>query len=374
MKKIITLLIGFFLSVPAWSGKPIKLKPAPKVSFSSSQIANQVTRAYVGQARWQAANAVLLEEIARIDPGRGRLAIEAKRINVLPTFFSYQSNRLLLNSMESIEVKLDWIKQNHKLVQESLLRVTTSINPEQTLAEMLVKEDLVFIGEPHYQVQKSVERLVSFLSRMQPDRKIVVFSEFDPFPLALPVASHTSLQSYSSFYEGEVPTVTQTGEYNWYSKDFVKAMETLNIDVYGLEDPNLLKLGREEVESDVDLSVSPQIILMRNRHWARVMRYIMENVRKDFPDAMFIVYGGRGHFSQFIHASLPSFFPNEKFAVVGIDKEVSASVYGLYGMVDVPEAYQKVEIPTILGWKENIRRTMSRQIGFDYELIFPTKK
>ena len=286
--------------------------------------------------------------------------------------FSLQQNEAAWVATQSMLRKINWLRALPKQGKNLLKKVRGEAALER-LAQEASREKLVFLGEKHfcYNAHLVLLKFLDLLKQQNPNRRIVLFSEF----LFLPEEGTKNASSLASYYRrvqaGQVPKLTRSeiSMMQYAGLLFHHAVRS-GIDVYPLEDPVQYRLLEKELPKDGDLM--NRAIRARNKTWARVMRAKMAEIRQTNPDALFVVFAGMGHTSWAASGSLPKFFADEKSIVLEVSEEMPSRhnlLYPVWGKTD--PFFAPHEELTLYFWTGKNARQLGRQAGFDYALVAP---
>ena len=164
---------------------------------------------------------------------------------------------------------------------EDFERAQVQISHEQEedaawLAKQIPQDTLyLLVGETHgmTEVQPALNTLIRTLRAQQPERKIFLFTE---------LIFHESHRVVNEFYE------------KFFTE--ISSDEALNVPVIGLDMeitdlpiPMVGELGHSL--NAVDIWSTREGVRIRNNYWLKILK----KYRAENPDALFIVYGGKGH-------------------------------------------------------------------------------
>lgn len=290
-----------------------------------------------------------------------------------PNRFSIQNNRIVLSGAGNFLKKVEWLKAQPGQGQNALNQNTSS-DMMAVLAEKLSAEKLVFLGEAHFlaQIQQSVGELLWEIKKQNPNRRIVLLTEFFPLPAA-PAARQGA--SYFSYYRqpkgGELqslsPDLSQVKLY--YAENLFSFLLKKKFEIYPLEDIsqcNLL-IRAQGICPDMRGATSMLAVAERNKSWARIIETKMAEIRKTDPDALFIVYAGMMHTSWIIPYAMPKFFASENPVVVEFTWRESLSLNTLGAVWTIKHPFFRFYEPnSLFYWTGAQARQFGRQTGFDY--------
>ena len=273
----------------------------------------------------------------QLEPHLQRMPGLKKNRDIAPYLVS-QENRLLTQEMERLEEHV-WPQFLSKIDQLELAAATTPqvADPLRTIAEYLPSSvDMLFVGETHEfpEIQRTMPRLLALLREQQPNRKIILFTEFLPKGFV---------------WEGKIDP-----HFKWYT-DFAIAgfwdknyrtlwdhASQLDIPSVGLEPAHSCLEGdlcasfvrgdSERVKKkEITFDASLTGIKYRNENFLEVLR----TYRRMNPDALFVVYAGSRHVGYNQFASVSAQFEPEKTFVL----ELLPSVKRIAKKLHTREAY-----------------------------------
>ena len=289
------------------------------------------------------------------------------------TFSSLHNNRMLLACLRNLAANLAWLRTRKALLRHSL-QTEKSAPAWETLTTQLAQEKLIFIGEIHNYpaVQHAVGDLITLLTLQAPQRRVVVFTEFLDLPSWNPAPRDTRATYYRRIVPQEIlpKSPANDDKFLQYAPQLFLQLKKLGVDIYPLEDTVQQQVLARESGLDEDLSLLT--LTQRNKTWARVLESKMAEIRRTDPDALFVVYGGLGHTSWLMPASLPKFFANEHPAVVEItpnQPSAFSALHLLWGAYD--EFFHFRGVHTLHYWAGPQRRELAKRVGFDYAFIVP---
>ena len=348
---------------------------------------NTPTKAYLSQradAATKAKNDALLADIKRVLDSEPTIATNSLFQSLyqpmtIPSEFAVKNNQLLLQATKHFIEKVNWLKNRPGQGQPEL-GVVGGKDVAAKLAERLSSQKMIILGEMHYvdSIHSAVGDFLHELKRLNPKRRIVLFTEFIDLPaLAAPEGTTTasyyrrvSKEKLGKLAEQDPQLVVD------YAKPLFDSLIQGGIEVYPLEDRALYQMISKEQGPLFKAEASLRGIMLRNQSWVRVMESKIRQIRKTDPDTLFVVYAGLGHTSWVYPYSLPKFFANENPAVVAlsyvfpIGDEVLSGVwkesFSFYDM--------RFHFPTIHYWRGPDARELAKQTGFDYAWVLPWAK
>ena len=291
----------------------------------------------------------------------------------VPSAFAVKNNQMVLKATKYLLEKIQWLEKRPKQGRPQLQSLT---GPDAVLqlAEKLSGEKLILLGEMHYvkSIQNAVQDLVLELHRLQPERRIVVFTEFVDLPEHTAAPSATLDTYFRNLADEPLEKLGDEDLYLRveYAQPLLAALVRNGVEVYALEDRTLCDLIRREESPLPSEKNTARAIMYRNQTWARVMQRKMAEIRRTDPDALFIVYAGMGHTSWLVPYSMPKFFTKEKPAVVEISPLVPSRMNALAVTWGDRDPYFTPRKETALYyWSGPEARVFGQKTGFDYALI-----
>ena len=293
----------------------------------------------------------------------------------IPTFspFASRHNKLLLPALKNFVHKMQWMAAYPNQGHDALQKISSK-DAIAALAARLQQEKLVMLGEFHYltEVQEAMAELVLTLKRQNPQRRVVVFTEFMDLPETPLSISETTRTYFRPLAGASVPQVDakQIKEKGYAKKSFLKLLKN-QVEVYPLEDVTQFKLLWVESNGQLGALLS---MIQRNRTWARILENKMAEIRRTDPDALFIVYAGQGHTSWLMPYSLPKFFANEHPAVVEFALDGPQTFNSLFTVWGKDDPFFEIQsTPTLYYWNGADKRALASNSGFDYTLVLPSR-
>lgn len=320
----------------------------------------------------------LLRQIRQLLEQDTRLLSHAVFLNhylpvTVPSAFAVKNNQMVLKATQYLLEKIQWLEKRPKQGRPQLQSLT---GPDAVLqlAEKLSGEKMILLGEMHYvkSIQNAVQELVLELHRLQPERRMVVFTEFVDLPEQAAAPSATLDTYFRNLADEPFEKLGDEDLYLRveYAQPLLAALVRNGVEVYALEDRTLCDLIRREESPLPSEKNTARAIMYRNQTWARVMQRKMAEIRRTDPDALFIVYAGMGHTSWLVPYSMPKFFTKEKPAVVEISPLVPSRMNALAVTWGERDPYFAPRKETALHyWAGPDARAFGRKTGFDYALI-----
>lgn len=284
-----------------------------------------------------------------------------------PTQLSINGNKQLLLFSQTLAEKIDWLRQYPEQGRNDLAYYTGN-RPVAFLARELAQYNLVMLGEVHYSenVQDFVSSLMRRIKIDNPNRRVVVFTEFLPIPQGKADTNADVASYYRRGGETELAplSMTHTGDVDYAPFTFWCMLKS-GVEVYPLEDYRQKDLFEKDAPGEF---VSMAALLARNKSWARIMEHKMAEIRRTDPDALFVVYAGMGHTSWVTPFSLPKFFASQSPAVVELHPDTNSpfnTVYPVWGK-NAP-LFQPAGTQLVY-WVGNSARLLGKQTGFNYSV------
>ncbi len=290
-----------------------------------------------------------------------------------------RNNEMLLKYLNSISGKMTWLRNRPQQGRDELLSFA-SLDAVNYLAEQLSNKKMIMLGELHYcdHVQNTVKNLLLALKDRNPDRRIVLFTEF----IDLPVNERPEKYTPETYYwRPESPVKRATSDIlteDDYAFGVFDPLLKEGMEIYPLEDPVQLDVLYSEDSFRIETPFIPIFknylitVLLRNKSWVRVIESKMREIRRTDPDALFVVYAGMGHTSWLSPYSLPKFFAKENPAVVEVVENQLEALNSLYFVWNKEEPFfNKVQQPTLHQWVGPDVRLLAKNTGFDYLLVLP---
>ena len=299
-----------------------------------------------------------------------------------PTEFAYRNNKIVLAAARNVFKKMQWLENLRGQGRNEMKDVYGSAALEE-LCKKLSNEKLILLGENHYvdDIQRTVGRILVRLKEENPQRRVVLFTEFIDLPEAGSKPQKTALNAYFRRVQAkDIAPVTQKDlqEKNLnpvaYAVDLFEVLAEENIEIYPLEDRTLENLLQEEEGSLEMAETSALSIALRNKTWARVMESKMAEIRQTDPDALFVVYAGKAHTSWLIPYAMPKFFAKEDPAVVELTMGGPSGFSSLYSIWMEDDPFFKIRQHMSLHyWTGPLAKRLGKSTGFDYMLILPLR-
>lgn len=370
----------------SWTSRGFKLKPLS--GTQATQLQNELRRRFQerqnillkqkNQAVKQQINELWKNVPFKIEGWA--LMYEVYRPLEQNTWFALQNNKMILQASQKMLEKLHWLEQR-PLQGKNELEALSGDDLIARLAEQLADEKMIFLGEEHYfpNIHHAVECLLLSLQQLNPQRKIVLFTEF----VDLPSGSLPPGKTWQTYYR-QAPANQQlpikkeeldNRDRVDYAPNLFKKLWQHNIEIYPLEDRELHQTLMQAQGTELQGAASLLAVALRNKSWARTLEAKMKEIRQTDPDALFVVYAGMGHTSWIIPSSLPKFFATENPAVVEISSEFTSDWNTLYPVWTENSPYlASYSEYSLFFWVGKESRLLAKQTGFDYALVVPFNK
>lgn len=294
-----------------------------------------------------------------------------------------QNNQIVLHTLNHYIQKMKWLQQNTNLAKEAFVKGADPQHQPQgaeggsnvfaQLARQLSQEKLIMLGEYHFvpAFQRAVVNLVLTLKKQNPNRRVVLFTEFIPLPKEKSDNGQTLATYYKHFTAPEIQPLAATDQRLFlYAPSLFRQLIKHQVEVYPLEDTRQFALLAKETSGSLD---APVITTARNKSWVRVMAAKMAEIRQTDPDALFIVYAGQAHTSWLSPMALPKFFAAEKPVVVelALNRLLDHTSLKILWPSDDPLFINPPLHPSFFSWQGEDSRQLANCSGFDYLLVVP---
>ena len=283
-------------------------------------------------------------------------------------YMAAKSNRAYLKESKHV---LEWIKQlkNHLPQMQKAARQTADLQAENFIPwlteQIPARTTTLFVGEMHgfKEIHQSVEMLLISLHEQNPNREIILFTEFLPkdFQWSEDVRPYSlALPDYAPIWQQAarkgIPVIGLEEEVSFY--DFC--------DVEGIDPQGNVKVISQWAHLEG--------MRIRNESWTDTLTAY----RKKYPHALFVVYTGAAHSSYYFPYSLSTALHNERPFVLTLypDKYFKLNGRGLIGQMVAATHEEPLEALTkhimfkqaVLQFKDP---ELSRLAGFDVRLKIP---
>jgi len=277
-----------------------------------------------------------------------------------------QENRLYVQEVRRLHEQV-WPRLSQALprLEQEAMALEQPADPLHFVVQKIPQTvNTVFVGELHgtAQTKDAVGLLLNQLRQIHPEREILLFTEFLP--------EHFE-------WEEKLP--------DWYQRPFLQIpgfevenqkmlwtqARALNIPVIGLE-VKIAWLNRKIIPRFKPTRTAVPAALtgmkFRNEHFMKTL----QEYRAKHPDALFVVYTGKGHVLYNNPFSLANQLPAEKTFVLSIHPDLKLVAENLKVPLEritkdginapVPFANSKAFEKTLLFWSD---RELARATGFD---------
>lgn len=231
------------------------------------------------------------------------------------------------------------LKDNHLFIHEN--QKTPVVPSTENLAALIpADKKYIFIGEYHNEkITRHIQDTLKAFALSHPDKKIIVFSEF------------TDEWGF------------EQAEGNPLFQQYISPLEEAGIAWVGLKEPCPLKMAVLSDEYNMPVQATLMGLKTRNAHWLT----ILQQWRKENPDALFVIHAGAAHVDYQEPFSVSTHFPaQETFVlhVIPFFKSFSQYAWDFFHHATNYIFYR----PGLLRWKTP--RT-ARLAGFDMQVILP---
>ena len=294
-----------------------------------------------------------------------------------PSEFAVKNNKIVLLASRNFFGKMQWLA-NVPDQGRKLLGRLQSDNVLGEFAQKLNKERMILIGEQHgiSSVQQTITKLVLFLKKQNPRRRVILFTEFIDLNSNAPREGSSLSDYYLKTKEMSLDKLNQedfssAARIDYAANLFLRLFQE-KVEIYPLEDRRLMEVLEQECGPMCQVKNPALSISLRNKTWARIIERKMAAVRQTDPNALFVVYAGIGHTSWLLPYSLPKFFAAEKPAVVEVTLGQPSSVSALYTVWGKEDVFFTPHSDlTLYYWKSGLGRIFAQKTGFDYALVVP---
>ena len=239
-----------------------------------------------------------------------------KKITPMEKYFVARQNNI--NTLEKIvwRGRLDYFKANadKMLAQVEDYLIFTPIDYTRYIP---AGTKAVYIGEVHEQpfVQREVLSILKAVRKQNQDKTILLLTEFLPDTFFVPPGYAFPVKEFPDLYGIEV---------------FKEASE-LKMGVAGLEDFDFIDSLEDLSVLSQEYSATTDGAARRNMYFVRRMRQL----RKEYPNAVFVVYAGGAHVDKSYYRSLPVLMGDNKNAyIIQLDvPDLKADVTPLFNYV-----------------------------------------
>ena len=182
----------------------------------------------------------------------------------------------------------------------------------------------LFVGEEHGnpEIHRAMIQLLHGLRQKYPQRHIVLVTEFLPNIMSPEENLERIKQLSSSVEQTKMMSAIMAYGKNRLKNGVWEALRANNIDFAGLEPAFVYNnencafvvkgADQNSPSYHFPLWVSDEGTRLRHLHWERRIHAL----RQKYPDALFVVYGGRGHFDYYRRSSIAKRFPRKERVLV----------------------------------------------------------
>lgn len=183
----------------------------------------------------------------------------------------------------------------------------------------------VYIGELHEQpmVQREVLSVLRAVRKQNPTQTILLLTEFLPDTFLVPPEAAFPVKKFPDLYGIEV----------------FKEASALKMGVAGLEDFDFIDSLEDLSVLSKEYSATTDGAARRNMYFVRRMRQL----RKEYPDAVFVVYAGGAHVDKSYYRSVPTLMGDHKNTyIIQLDvPDVKADVTPLFNYLRPDDAMEE---------------------------------
>ena len=245
---------------------------------------------------------------------------DLKKAKNIALYAVAQENHLVAQEMKRLEEQV-WkqIWDNMDRLEQAAANTPQVADPLRFVVENLPSSvNTLFVGEVHRfpEIQEAMHRLLTLLREQQPDRQIILLTEFLPKDFVWEGNIPANFKGFSDY--------AVAGFFNKNKLELWKYARELNIPSVGLEPiqsclsaelhPLFLLDNRFTKREKISLNESLSGMKYRNKNFVGVL----QSVREKFPDALFVVYTGSAHVEYNAFDSVSSHFKPEKTFVLDI--------------------------------------------------------
>lgn len=239
-----------------------------------------------------------------------------KKITPMEKYFVARQNNI--NTLEKIvwRGRLDYFKAHadKMLAQVEDDLIFTEIDYTRYIP---AGTKTVYIGEVHEQpfVQREVRSILRAVRKQNPAKPVLLLTEFLPDTFLMPPGCEFPVAGLSYLYGIEV----------------FKEASDLKMGVAGLENFDFIDSLEDLSVLSKEYSATTDGAARRNMYFVRRMRQL----RKEYPDAVFVVYAGGAHVDKSYYRSLPKLMGDNKNAyIIQLDlPDLKADVTPLFNYV-----------------------------------------
>lgn len=286
-------------------------------------------------------------------------------------YLSARNNRLFMQEIQRMKTVWAEIDENLPQLQQAASATPQPQDPIAWLAEIVPEQTTqLFVGESHghKEIHQAVVRLVEHLQARQPEREILLFTEFLPENFTWNKRSKHKISQLPEILQGHFPTWDQIAE--------------LQIPVIGIELPaaadDVCKIRYLNTQGRWDIQnvwMSLEGVRLRNERWKKTLA----QYRTQHPDALFVIYTGADHSMYnrpftlanknehtFVSVLYPdryrAFEPSGRFSCTTVAKPKAGPLERLVDELDFQRSVVQFQSPGL-----------SQIAGFDVRIKLPVK-
>ena len=290
--------------------------------------------------------------------------IEGKRklSSHTPSYIAARENRLYLQEMNRLENEVyPHIDALFERLKKKAIYSLPHEDPVAFIAQEISPDiQNLFVGETHgfAEIARAVGNLLSQLRHINPQREIILFTEFLPEDFV---------------WEGEIPDVYKDPilfipGFEIQSKlNLWRRARILGIKVVGLEPLGVCTISECEPRfqpTNLNFSVSLSGSKFRNEQFAQTL----QQYRQEHPQALFVVYAGKKHVKYNRFYSLTNWFKPEETFVLSLSptSERMEEIYNFSSSaIDwAPDGTKFSQ--SFLYWED---KELSKAAGFDAHIV-----
>ena len=301
----------------------------------------------------------LLLGAQELTPSQAKLFFTSYPFLTTNTQFAAENNEWILRLIPTFKKQMEFI-QTHRDEILSSLKITEMDRPHMVTAAIPASARLVMLGEVHNRETHRLQtaRLLEEYRALHPGRKMVLLSEF--LPSRHPQFWKPGQAIPKDFFEKNPE----------FSNEVYALGKRLDMDIYGLEDIEFVYQKMPQVSGLglVEANTSFRGMVVRNKYWENLVRYVMDATKKKYPDAVFFVYAGNAHVNKNVAESLSANLKDQTPFVVEMQDGYQHGFLGFLLGKD-PSVAAELPGPYLFSWKEG--KNFSKVMGFDAQVVFP---
>lgn len=223
-----------------------------------------------------------------------------KKISPLEQYFVARQNRI--NTLEKIvwRGRLNYFKANASKIVASI-EDKLQFTPIDYTRYIPAGTKTVYIGEVHEQpiVQREVLSIVRAVRKQNPAKTILLLTEFLPDTFLVPPGHAFPVKKFPGLY----------------GIDVFKEASALKMGVAGLENYDFIDSLEDLSVLSQEFSATTDGAARRNAYFVRRMRQL----RKEYPNAIFVVYAGGAHVDKSYYRSVPILMGDKSSYTIQLD-------------------------------------------------------